>query len=415
MHIHEIIAIVLTITAAASYINYRFIKLPQSIGVTLLTIVLAIAIIIMGQFGIGVGYWARSVLEQINISEALLNGMLSFLLFAGALHINVVELAKFRWIVGALATIGVILSTIIVGILTYYAAKLIGVELPLIYALIFGALISPTDPIAVLAILKIIAAPKNIEMKIVGESLFNDGVAIVLFVVLLEIALGLRQTATSGQIMLDFTQQAGGGIILGAFLGWATAKLMRKAAKFEVACLLTLALVTGGFVFADTVMDVSGPISMVIAGLMIGNMMRAGHLPESSIYRLDGFWELMDEVLNTILFVLIGLEVIDLIFTLDGFELAILTVPIVLLSRYISVAIPVMFNNKFKSFNHKVIAIMTWGGMRGGVSIALVLQLPPGGYRDLLLGLTYAVVIFSIVVQGLTIKPLVIRWLKHLE
>ena len=415
MQINEIVATVLTITAGASYINYRYMKLPQPIGVTLITILLALVIMILGQFGVAVGDWARNLLGQINLSEALLNGMLSFLLFAGALHINVVELAKFRWIVGALATIGVIISTIIVGVLIYFAAKFVGVELPLVYALIFGALISPTDPIAVLAILKIIAAPKNIEMKIVGESLFNDGVAIVLFVVLLEIALGLREPVTSGQIMLDFTRQAGGGIVLGAILGWVTAKLMRNAENFEVACLLTLALVTGGFVFADNIVDVSGPICMVIAGLMIGNMMRAGHLPESSIYRLDGFWELVDEVLNTVLFVLIGLEVIHLIFTIDGFELAILSVPIVLISRYVSVAIPVMFNDKFKSFNHKVIGIMTWGGMRGGISIALVLQLPPGPYRDLLLALTYAVVIFSIVVQGLTIKPLVMRWMKHLE
>jgi len=415
MNLHEIIALVLTVTAAASYINYRFMGLPQSIGVTLITIVLAVTIIILGQFGLEVGDWAKNLLVQINLSEALLNGMLSFLLFAGALHINIVELAKFRWIVGALATIGVILSTIFVGVLTFYAAKFVGIELPLVYALIFGALISPTDPIAVLAVLKVIAAPKNIEMKIAGESLFNDGVAIVLFVVLLEIALGQREPVTSGQIMLDFTRQAGGGIVLGIILGWVVAKLMSKAAKFEVACLLTLALVTGGFVFADNIVDVSGPISMVVAGLIIGNMMRGGHMPENSIYRLDSFWELVDEILNTVLFVLIGLEIIQLIFTIDGVELAILSIPIALISRYVSVAIPVMFNDKFESFNHKVIAIMTWGGLRGGISIALALQLPGGPQRDLVLTLTYAVVIFSIVVQGLTIKPLMKRWLKHIN
>lgn len=415
MALHEIIALVITITAAASYINYRFIHLPQSIGVTLITIIMAIVVVILGQFGLGVGEWARDMLIQINLSQALLNGMLSFLLFAGALHINIVELAKFRWIVGSLATIGVILSTIFIGLLTYYAAKLIGADLPLVYALIFGALISPTDPIAVLAILKIVDAPKTIEMKIAGESLFNDGVAIVLFVVLLEIALGLREPVSSGQIMIEFTRQAGGGIIFGIILGWMVAKLMSKATKFEVSCLLTLALVTGGFVFADTVIHVSGPITMVVAGLIIGNKMRSGDMPEVAINRLDAFWELVDDILNTVLFVLIGLEVIQLIFSLNGFELGLLAIPITLVARYVSVAIPVMFNNKFKSFNHKMIAMMTWGGMRGGISIALALQLPASPQRDIILILTYSVVIFSIMVQGLTMKSLVNRWIKHLN
>ena len=415
MTVNEIIAMVLTITAGASYINYRFLRLPQPIGVTLLTIVLALSVMILGSFGVGVGEWARYMLGQINLSEALLNGMLSFLLFAGALHINVIELAKFRWIVGSLATISVILSTLFVGFLTYYTAKWLGIDIPLIFALIFGALISPTDPIATLAILKIINAPKTIEMKIAGESLFNDGIAIVLFLVLVQIALGQETELKPGQIMLDFAREAGGGILLGIVLGWIVAKLMRDVAKFEVACLLTLALVTGGFVFADTIIDVSGPISMVVAGLIIGNLLRSGHMPETSIYRLDEFWELVDEVLNTVLFVLIGLEIIHLIFSLDSMELALLAIPISLIARYISVAIPVTFINNFKSFNPKTIAIMTWGGLRGGVSIALALQLPPSPQRDMIIWLTYGVVIFSIVVQGLTFKPLLQRWIKHAE
>jgi CPA1 family monovalent cation:H+ antiporter len=413
--INEIIALVLTITAAASYINYRFLRLPQPIGVTLITIILAISIILLGSLGLGVGEWARGMLEQINLSDTLLNGMLSFLLFAGALHINIIELAKFRWVVGSLATISVILSTLFIGFLTYYTARWLNIEIPLIYALIFGALISPTDPIATLAILKIIHAPKNIEMKIAGESLFNDGIAIVLFLVLLQIAMGQQTDLVPGQIMLDFTRQAGGGILLGVILGWIVAKLMREAAKFEVACLLTLALVTGGFVFADDIVDVSGPICMVVAGLIIGNMLRSGHMPEASIYRLDEFWELVDEVLNTVLFVLIGLEIIHLIFSVDSFELALLAIPICLLSRYVSVAIPVTLINKFKSFNPKTIALMTWGGLRGGVSIALALQLPDSPQRDMIIWLTYSVVIFSIIVQGLTIKPLMQRWFKHAD
>lgn len=415
MTINEIIALVLTITAAASYINYRFIRLPPPIGITLLTILLALSVMVLGQFGLGVAAWARYMLEQIDMSEAFLKCMLSFLLFAGGLHINLLELAKFRWIVGSLATISVIISTLVVGFLTYYTAQWLSIDLPLIYALIFGALISPTDPIATLAILKSLNAPKNLEMKIAGESLFNDGIGIVLFLVLLQIALGQQTEIAPGQLMLDFVRQAGGGIVLGALLGWMVAKLMHKVAKFEVTCLLTLALVTGGFVFADTIVNVSGPICMVVAGLIIGNMLRAGHMPENSIYRLDGFWELVDEVLNTVLFVLIGLEVIHLIFSLDHIELAILAIPIALLSRYVSVAIPVTFINRFRSFNPKTIALMTWGGLRGGVSIALALQLSPSPERDMVIWLTYGVVIFSIVVQGLTIKPLMQRWMHHAD
>lgn len=413
MAINEIIALVLTITAAASYVNYRYLRLPQPIGVTLITILLAGFIMLLGQMGFSVGGWAQHLLEQINLSETLLNGMLSFLLFAGGLQINVVELAKFRWVVGALATISVLISTFIVGFLLYYTALWLHIDLPLIYALLFGALISPTDPIAVMAILKVIAAPKNIEMKIAGESLFNDGIAIVLFLVLLQIAMGQHVELASGDIMLAFARQAGGGLILGYGLGWVVSHLMRTVKKFEVACLLTLALVTGGFVFADNIVDVSGPISMVVAGLMVGNMLRTGAMPKSSVNRLDGFWELVDEVLNTVLFVLIGLEIVLLTFSVDSLQLAILAIPITLAARYISVAIPVATIEKFNTFNPKMIAIMTWGGLRGGVSIALALQLPTGDMRDLVIWLTYAVVIFSIMVQGLTIKSLLKRWVKH--
>jgi len=411
MAIHEILAVLITFTAAASYVNYRFIRLPQVIGVTLITVIISLAVIILGHFGFTLGSHVQTAVNTINFSSTVLNGMLSFLLFAGALHINVLELAEYRVAIFLLATISVVLSTFIVGGLVYLVSHGVGLPISFMSCLIFGALISPTDPIAVLSVLKTIAAPKNIEMKIAGESLFNDGTSIVLFVTLISMASGQKIEGGTIEVAMDLCWKIGGGFLVGGFLGLFVAKLMQRVSNFEVSCLLTLALVTGGFVFADSIFHVSGPIAMVVAGLVIGTKMRSGHIPETSVNRLDSFWELVDELLNTVLFTLIGLELLEFIFNLDSIFLGLLTIPLVLIARFVSVAVPVMLMSQYRKFTYRLVAIMTWGGLRGSVSVALALQIPEDLERNLIVTLTYLVVLFSLLVQGLTIRPLMARLL----
>jgi len=373
----QIIAIILTIAAIASYVNYRFIRLPQAIGITLLTVLLSLCVVILGKLELGIDEPVIAFLDNIDFSEAVLNGMLSFLLFAGALHINVLELSRYKWVIGALATVGVVISTFVVGTLLWWVSGFFhAIDIPYIYCLLFGALISPTDPISVMSILKKVNAPRHIEMKISGEALFNDGMGIVMFLMMLGIVSGQTPEIKMQDALIEFIRQAFGGIALGALLGWFVASHMRKVANFEVSALLTLALVTGGYTLSDTVIDVSGPIFMVTAGLIIGNMMRSGHMLDNTINQIDSFWALVDEVLNAVLFVLIGLEMIRLNFSPDIIILALLAIPIVLVSRYISVMTPVALVSKFRKIRPRVVALMTWGGLRGGISIALVLALP---------------------------------------
>jgi CPA1 family monovalent cation:H+ antiporter len=411
MAIHEIIAILITFTAAASYINYRYVRLPQVIGVTLITLIISMLVIAMAHLGVPLGARIQTAMVSIDFSETVLNGMLSFLLFAGALHINVLELAQYRIAVFSLATYSVLLSTVIVGTLVYGVSILVEYPLPLISCLIFGSLISPTDPIAVISVFKNLKAPKNLEIKIVGESLFNDGISIVLFVILLS---GAHHGVSNLEFFLrEFTQQAGGAIFLGAMLGFLVAYLIKQVNNFEVACLLTLALVTGGFVFADSIVDVSGPIVMVVSGLIIGYSMRYGHISHTNLDRLDTFWTLIDELLNAVLFTLIGFELLEFIVDIPSIMLGVLVIPFVLLARFISVSVPLLFlpNSPHRL---RLATIMTWGGLRGAVSIALALQIPENYGRTTLVTLTYLVVLFSLLVQGLTIRPLMTRML-HLK
>jgi CPA1 family monovalent cation:H+ antiporter len=405
MKLFNILAILVTLAAAFSYVNHRYIRLPNTIGLMLISLLVSLGLIALGPLGLGLEEDARHLLENIDFDETLLHGMLSFLLFAGALHVNLGDLAKQKWIIGTLATFGVVGSTFIIGFISWWLLAFMGFELPLVYCLLFGALISPTDPIAVLGILKKAGVPESLETKITGESLFNDGVAVVVFLVFLEIAKGTHDI-TVLMVAGLFLKEALGGVVYGLTIGAATYWLLKSVDNYQVEVLITLALVTGGFALAD-VLHISGPIAIVVAGLLIGNHGRLLAMSERTRGRLDTFWELLDEVLNAVLFVLIGLELLILTFSRMYFIAGLLLIPLVLVARFLSVGFPVIILRLFRSFSPNVIKILTWGGLRGGISVALALSLPPGKNRDTILAITYVIVVFSIIVQGLTIGRLV--------
>jgi len=331
--------------------------------------------------------------------------MLSFLLFAGALHINLNELTDKKWVVGILASVGVVTSTFIVGITSYYLLGVFGLEMPFIYCLLFGSLIAPTDPVAVLAILKTAGASKSLETKIAGESLFNDGIAVVVFLVVLGIALGDAHATPMGAAKLFF-QETIGGAIFGFVTGYIVYKLLKSVDNYQVEVLLTLALVMGGYAAARA-MHISGPIAIVVAGLLIGNHGRSFAMTDTTRENLDTFWELVDEVLNAVLFMLIGLEVIVLSIKGDYILAGLLMFFVVLVARFIAVGIPVSILKLRQSFHPHVVSILTWGGIRGGISVALALSLPQGQERDIIVAITYVIVIMSVTLQGLSIKSLV--------
>ena len=405
MNAQKVIGVLLSITALSSFINYKYVKLPKSIGVTLVTLVLTLLVTVSGKIGWNLDELANSLLDGIGFNETFLHGMLSFLLFSGSLHINVLELSKHKVLVALLATFSVIISTVLIGYATFGLSKLLGINLPFYYCFVFGSLISPTDPIAVLGILKKVKARKSLEMKIAGEALFNDGMGIVLFFVTSAIASGAQDSWHPLETFWFFMQQGFGGIILGAIMGYLASRLLRTIDDYEVAISLTLAIVTGGYTFSLE-MGVSGPICMVVAGLIVGDSVKKGTLSPDAMKRLDSFWELVDEIMNALLFVLIGLEFMCIKFDFNTLLLSLGTIVIAIAARWFSISIPVASMTRFKSFNSEVMMVMTWGGLRGGISIALALSIQ-GPWRDLIVSITYAVVLFSMMVQGLTIGPLV--------
>ena len=406
MEMLDLYALLLSMAAIFSYINFRFIKLPTTIGIMLIAMLISVGLVILGHFGFeGIQNKATAALESIDFNKALMHGMLSFLLFSGALHVNLDDLARHKWIISILATFGVVMSTFIVGGSAWIVFWLIGIKLPFIYCLLFGSLIAPTDPIAVIGILKKAGVPKSLETKITGESLFNDGVAVVVFLVIMGIVAG-GHDVTAQHIILLFIEEAIGGIFFGFAIGWLTYLMLKSVDNYQVEVLLTLALVMGGYALAHAI-HVSGPIAMVVAGIFIGNRGRLFAMSEKTREHLDSFWELMDEILNAVLFLLIGLEV--LVLTTKGSYLiaGLAMIPVVLLARFISVGLPVTFMRRIRDFSPNAVKIMTWGGLRGGISVALALSIPSGPERDALLTITYIIVVFSILVQGLTIERLV--------
>lgn len=408
MDLIQTFATLISLAALFSYINHRFIKLPTTIGLLIISLLLSMGLIALGKFGVPLGDEAKVLLEQIDFNKALMEGMLSALLFAGALHVNLYDLREQRWIVAILASVGMLASTFMVGFASFYIFQLFGLEIPLIYCLLFGSLISPTDPIAVLGILKHLGAPKSLETKIAGESLFNDGFAVVVFIVLLGIAgAGHGDEAVSvSSVLILFLQEAVGGVGFGLIAGYVVFRMLASIDNYQVEILLTLGLVFGGYALASAI-HLSGPIFVVVAGLLIGNGGRKYAMSDRTREHLDDFWELIDEILNAVLFVLIGLEVLVLSFDVNYLYAGLVMIPVTLLARFISVGVPVSIMKLRKSFTPNIIRILTWGGLRGGISIALALTLPAGESREALLVVTYIVVIFSIIVQGLTVGKLI--------
>jgi CPA1 family monovalent cation:H+ antiporter len=407
MSLFTIFAILITVTAFFSYLNERVFRLPTTIGVMLGAMGTSVVLIALDRLGLAESEWARQVLRSADFDELLLEGMLSFLLFAGALHVELEDLFERKWFILACATGGVILSTLIVGSATWWILRTLGLGIPFEYALVFGALISPTDPIAVLGILKKAGTPKRLETLITGESLFNDGVGVVVFLVLVGLTTGKHEVSLPEGLLL-FAQEALGGAAFGLVLGLVGFILLRGVDNYKVEVLLTLAVVAGGYALAGS-LHVSGPIAMVVAGLFIGNHGRLFAMSDRTREHLDDFWELVDEILNAILFVLIGLEILDVSLEGPWMIAGSLAIPIVLLARLVSVGLPVNLFRVWTRLPPFTVTVMTWGGLRGGISIALALSLPPSPERDHILVLTYIVVVFSIVVQGLSVGKLA-RW-----
>ncbi len=396
---------IVTLAGVFAYINHRFFRLPTAVGLMLISLVISMVIIFLGKMGFQFDALAADMIRTIDFDETLMHGMLSFLLFAGALHININDLGQQKYVISFLATFGVLISTMIVGGASYWLLYMIGTEIPLIYCLLFGALISPTDPISVLSILKTAGAPKSLETKISGESLFNDGVGVVVFLILSGVAAGGQEIGISDALGLFF-QEAVGGAVFGFGAGYITFLMLRGVDNYQVEVLLTLGLVMGGYSFAR-MLHLSAPIAIVVAGLLIGNHGRMLGMSENTREHLDNFWELLDEILNAVLFVLIGLEILIVPFYSYLFWVALAMIPIVLSARFISVSIPVMMFRYRRKFSPNVIKILTWGGLRGGISVALALSLPAEAPRDAILTFTYVVVVFSIIIQGLTVGRLI--------
>jgi len=408
MDLFTVIAILTSICALFAYVNFRYVKLPTTIGLMLIALLTSIAVLIVGQFSPTVLQGVEELISEIDFPQVVLEVMLSFLLFAGALHTDMALMREQKWSILSFATIGVLMSTFLIGALFYYILPLIGFHVPFIHCLLLGALISPTDPIAVLGILKEAKVPKNLEIVITGESLFNDGVGVVIFLTILQVAtLGVDEV-TPGEVALLFGEEVGGGLILGAVLGYVTYKLMKSIDHYQTEVLLSLALVMGGYSLASS-LHFSGPLAVVVAGLFIGNKGRSEAMSSETKDYLDKFWELIDESLNALLFVLIGLEIVIISF-LDNYWIAgVLGIIIALFARFVSVSIPILALRRSVNFMPRTPLIMTWGGLRGGISIALALSLPAAMNKDIILSITYCIVIFAILVQGITLGPIVKR------
>lgn len=400
MGVYQLLIIVVVLTALLGYVNYRFIKWPPAIGVMVLAMLCSVTLTALGSWVPVVHAFAQQIMQSLHFENILLQIMLGLLLFAGASHINAADLRRQLIPIAALSTLGVFISTAVVGTALYFLFPVFGLHIGYIYCLLFGAVISPTDPIAVLGILKRARIPYSLELKISGESLFNDGVAVVLFITLMELANAGLQHISIPEVLLFFIREAGGGLLYGALLGYAGWWLMRGVDDYKVNVLTTLAIVMGGYALA-AMLQVSGPLAMVMAGIIMGNKKN-----NNAGDGIKDFWELIDELLNAVLFLLLGFELLVLQMEAQLLLIGIIAVAIVLGARWLSVAIPVAtMRNKIK-FEKSAVAILTWGGLRGGLSVAMALSLPANMYRAQFVSITYVIVVFSVVVQGLTIGKL---------
>lgn len=408
MDIFTIITVLISFSALFSFVNDRYFGLPRTIGLMLFALLLSIVLIVVGRYGWDVRDQATALIERMDFNRLLLEGMLGFLLFAGALHVEANELLQHKWFIFLLATAGTLLSTVLIGGLTWLVFHLMPPELPLSYCLLFGALISPTDPVAVLGILKELRVPKSIETQMAGEALFNDGVGVVLFIVLMRVVDGGSDASLSQSVLL-FVKEAFGGILIGLAIGWIAYQMLKRVDNYQVEVLITLGLVMGGYDLAHG-LGTSGPLAIVAAGLLIGNHGRSFAMSEMTRRNLDTFWELVDEILNALLFILIGIEILVLEISVHHLLAGLVVIPLVLLVRLVSVGLPFSLLKRELPFRGNTVKILTWGGLRGGIAVALALSIPQGPHRGIIVFITYMVVVFSIVVQGLTIKKMLRRW-----
>lgn len=412
MDLYNALALLLVTAAAFAYLNHRFLRMPPAIGLMVLGLLASLLLVGFAALGVAPVLDLAKLVKRLDFSTIVMQVMLGFLLFAGAIQVDARRLGRLRWPVGMLALVGTPLSTVLVAGAMYGLLPLFGMPTPFIFCLLFGALISPTDPVAVLSILTKANLPKSLETKIVGESLFNDGVGVVLFVVTLEVATLGPQDFTVAHALGIFARETLGGLALGTALGLGTAWLLRTIDNYQVEVLMTLAVVAGGTALA-TALRTSGPLAMVMAGLLVGHYSRRSEvMSDKSQDYVDKFWELIDEVLNALLFVLMGLEVLVLHLPGRTVLAGAAAVVVVLAARLASVWVPLVLLRLIPTFrpsDHGV-AVLTWGGLRGGLAVALALSLPASMPRELLVGITYVVVVFSVIGQGLTIGPLV-HWL----
>ncbi len=407
----NVIALLFGLTALFGYLNHRFFGLPRSIGMVLFALAASFAVIAVDRAapGWGLRAWAAALLADIDFTETLMKGALSFLLFAGALHVDLSDLRERKYAIGLMATVGVGISTVIVGAGMWLIFDALGLAIPFLACLVLGAIVAPTDPVAVLGILKTIHVPPSLEAKIAGESLFNDGVGVVVFTILVAIAFGGEAgELTPLGIAGLFLAEALGGALLGLAAGGLVFFAMRSVDEHNVEILLTLALVTVTYGLAGAI-HVSGPIAVVVAGLLIGNHGARLAMSETTRGHLLNFWTLIDEILNSLLFLLIGFEVVAISGAPGLILAAAAAVPLALGARLVSVALPLGVLRLRRSFTKGAVWVLTWGGLRGGISVALALSLPPSPAKDALLTVCYGIVIFSVVVQGSTIGAVVRR------
>ena len=408
MNALQITALLIVFAGGFGAINYLFFKLPSAIGILVVAFLASLAVIGLEALFpfLNIAEAITAFVAEIEFSQALLEGMLGLLLFAGALHVNIDDLRAEAWVIALMATLGVALSTLVIGVGFYWITAM-----PLLVALVFGALISPTDPVAVLGVLREADLPKTLETKIAGESLFNDGVGYVVFLLLVGLAFpvaGAHTDATIAGVATFFVKEALGGALLGAVLGWCVFQVMKRIDDYPLEILLSLGLAFGGYELA-VALHVSGPIMAVVAGLFIGNTGVKYGMSEETRQHLNVFWTLIDEMLNAVLFLLIGVEIFAITFNWDTMTTGLAAIGLALVGRLVAVAVPIAVLSPFRDYSKGVVPIMTWGGLKGGISVALALSLPASEWKAEILIATYLVVLFSIIVQGLTVASLARR------
>lgn len=415
LSVFDLIAVLLVLTATFGWVNHRYIGLPNTIGILAMGLLSSLILIGVELAVPHVSLYESLValIQQVDFQRTVLNGMLAFLLFAGALHVDLTLLRNRAGVVATMATVGVLISTVVVGVGLWALAGLLGIGLPLSWALVFGALISPTDPVAVLSTLRAVKVPDQLQIDMTGESLFNDGVGVVVFAVLLAIAIGTESGGIDFRHVAElFVVEAFGGAALGLAAGYLAYRAMRAIDDYPVEVMISLALATGAYALA-TELHLSGPIAVVVAGLLIGNRGPKDAMSDETQRYMFGSWTVIDEILNSVLFLLIGLEVLVVRFDTGLGILAALSIPLTLFARFVAVGLPVLALKRRKPFAAGTIPVLTWGGLRGGISVAMALSIPEVAEKSQLLAATYTVVVFTIIVQGLSLQHLVRRVVRQ--